>query len=29
MYWIALSQNLEYERTAWTWWALRFTPRVA
>lgn len=30
MYWIALSPNLEQnERLAWTWWALRFTPRVA
>ncbi|WP_332815693.1 DNA polymerase Y family protein [Ramlibacter sp.] len=29
MYWIALSPSLESERLAWTWWALRFTPRVA
>ncbi|WBY01505.1 DNA polymerase Y family protein [Ramlibacter tataouinensis] len=29
MYWIALSPPPEGERLAWTWWALRFTPRVA
>lgn len=30
MYWIALSApDLESERLARTWWALRFTPRVA
>ena len=31
MYWIALSPKPETgsDRTAWTWWALRFTPRVA
>ena len=29
MDWIALSPKLEDERLAWTWWALRFTPRVA
>lgn len=29
MFWIALSPSLETHRLAWTWWALRFTPRVA
>jgi protein ImuB len=31
MYWIALSPRLEdtHATLAWTWWALRFTPRVA
>ena len=32
MYWIALSPNPnppEGDRLPWTWWALRFTPRVA
>jgi protein ImuB len=29
MYWIALSPNPESDRLAWTWWALRFSPRVA
>jgi protein ImuB len=29
MFWIALSTRLEQERQAWSWWALRFTPRVA
>lgn len=29
MDWIALSPSPEGERLAWTWWALRFTPRVA
>jgi protein ImuB len=29
MFWIALFPSLESERQAWTWWALRFTPRVA
>ncbi|WP_205960391.1 DNA polymerase Y family protein [Ramlibacter henchirensis] len=29
MYWIALSPKLEDERLPWTWWSLRFTPRVA
>lgn len=29
MYWIALWPSREDERTAWGWWALRFTPRVA
>jgi protein ImuB len=29
MYWIALWPSVESERTAWGWWALRFTPRVA
>lgn len=29
MYWIALFPTREDERTAWGWWALRFTPRVA
>ena len=31
MYWIALSPKPETpsDRAAWTWWALRFTPRVA
>ncbi|TFZ08782.1 Y-family DNA polymerase [Ramlibacter humi] len=29
MYWIALSPKLETDSLAWTWWALRFTPRVA
>lgn len=29
MHWIALLPSLEDERTAWAWWALQFTPRVA
>ena len=29
MYWIALQPSNERERTAWTWRALQFTPRVA
>jgi protein ImuB len=29
MFWIALSPSNEAERTAWGWWAQRFTPRVA
>ena len=29
MYWIALWPSSDAERTAWAWWALRFTPRVA
>jgi protein ImuB len=29
MFWIALCPSLESERQAWSWWALRFTPRVA
>ena len=29
MYWIALWPSADDERTAWGWWALRFTPRVA
>jgi protein ImuB len=29
MYWIALSPSHEDERTAWSWHALAFTPRVA
>ena len=29
MFWIALSPPPEADRQAWTWWALRFTPRVA
>ena len=29
MFWIALFPTLESERQAWSWWALRFTPRVA
>ncbi len=29
MYWIALWPSNEDERTAWGWWGLRFTPRVA
>lgn len=29
MYWIALSPKPGPDPLAWTWWALRFTPRVA
>lgn len=29
MFWIALSPSREDQRTAWSWWALRFSPRVA
>lgn len=29
MFWIALLPSDEQQRTAWGWWALRFTPRVA
>lgn len=29
MFWIALSPSPEDARLSWTWWALRFTPRVA
>jgi protein ImuB len=29
MYWIALLPSREDERTAWGWWALQFTQRVA
>lgn len=29
MHWIALLPSHEDERSAWGWWALRFTPRVA
>lgn len=29
MFWIALLPSREDERTAWGWWALQFTPRVA
>jgi protein ImuB len=29
MDWIALWPSADQERTAWAWWALRFTPRVA
>jgi protein ImuB len=29
MFWIALLPLDEEQRTAWGWWALRFTPRVA
>jgi protein ImuB len=29
MFWIALLPTREDERTAWGWWALQFTPRVA
>jgi len=29
MYWIALWPSVDSERTAWGWWGLRFTPRVA
>jgi protein ImuB len=28
MFWIALCPTTEADRPAWTWWALRFTPRV-
>src|SRR4051812_32896096 len=28
MFWIALCPTTEADRHAWTWWALRFTPRV-
>jgi protein ImuB len=28
MFWIALCPTAEADRPAWTWWALRFTPRV-
>ena len=29
MFWIALLPSDEQDRTAWGWWGLRFTPRVA
>ena len=29
MFWIALLPSDEGQRTAWAWWGLRFTPRVA
>ena len=29
MFWLALLPSDEQHRTAWGWWALRFTPRVA
>ena len=29
MFWIALLPSDERQRTAWGWWGLRFTPRVA
>ena len=29
MFWIALLPSDETQRSAWGWWALRFTPRVA
>ncbi|MFC5499200.1 DNA polymerase Y family protein [Caenimonas terrae] len=29
MFWIALLPSDEGQRTAWSWWGLRFTPRVA
>ena len=29
MFWIALLPSDEQQRTAWGWWGLRFTPRVA
>jgi hypothetical protein len=28
MFWIALCPTTEADRSAWTWWSLRFTPRV-
>lgn len=29
MFWIALLPSDDTQRTAWAWWGLRFTPRVA